>query len=213
MGKTVSRTLSVAQEHELLAKLEAAGLTSELAQRVIDSRGNKLAKAAVEFIGRDGQEVVEQSREREVASSPDPTTFSLTIDYSQPLSAMIAAGHYDWVNSDITGEHFPITGNGQVEREVVLFHFGRTISSDGATQELDQAGFRAATIEELLALGANQPDLQKKFPIVALGAVWQSPHGNRHVPCLDWDGRERDLDLHWLDDDWDSDCRFAAVRK
>ncbi|MFH1694685.1 MAG: hypothetical protein ABH880_02955 [Patescibacteria group bacterium] len=50
----VSRTLSVHQEHELLTKLEAAGLLSEDAQRIIQSRSNTLAKRVVDFIRRGG---------------------------------------------------------------------------------------------------------------------------------------------------------------
>ena len=44
------RKLSVHKEHEVLLKLEAAGLNDELAQKVIDSRGNQLAIQVVELI-------------------------------------------------------------------------------------------------------------------------------------------------------------------
>ena len=50
MKNIVSRKLSVDQEHEVLLKLEAAGLYSELAQRVIDSKGNALATKVVRLI-------------------------------------------------------------------------------------------------------------------------------------------------------------------
>lgn len=49
MTNIVSR-LSVHQEHELLLKLESAGLNDQLAQLVIDSKKNKLAKQLVEFL-------------------------------------------------------------------------------------------------------------------------------------------------------------------
>lgn len=75
-----------------------------------------------------------------------------------------------------------------------------------------KAGFRPALIEDLLALGAEYPELQKQFPIVALGSVWQDPGGRRRVPYLRWDGGGRDLDLYWFGDDWDERWRFAAVR-
>lgn len=54
MQTIVSRTLSVHQEHELLLKLESAGLDAELAQKVIDARGNKLATKLVNVL-RNGQ--------------------------------------------------------------------------------------------------------------------------------------------------------------
>lgn len=125
---------------------------------------------------------------------------------------MIAAGNYDHRNSHITAENFPITGNGQVTTEIVLVHFNRDIESDDAVKEQEQMGLRPATLPELLAFGAKYPDVQREFPIVALGSSWVDPFGDRHVPSLDrWDD-ERELYLDYYDDGWDGDCRFLAVR-
>ncbi len=44
------RKLSVHQEHELLCRLEAAGLGSKEAQAVIESPDNLLAEGVVAFI-------------------------------------------------------------------------------------------------------------------------------------------------------------------
>ncbi len=52
----MSRTLSVHKEHELLLKLEGAGLSEELAQRVISSKDNELARKVVKFIQDGGFE-------------------------------------------------------------------------------------------------------------------------------------------------------------
>lgn len=54
METIVSRTLSVHKEHEVLLKLEAAGLNDELAQKVIDSKGNDLATKVVRLILNEG---------------------------------------------------------------------------------------------------------------------------------------------------------------
>ena len=63
----VSRTLSVHKEHEVLLKLEAAGFTDELAQRVIDSKGNDLAAKVVRLIMNGGFEpTTNQKRAREI---------------------------------------------------------------------------------------------------------------------------------------------------
>lgn len=56
MGSMVSRTLSIHQEHEVLLHLEAAGLNDDLAQRVIDSKGNDLAAKVVRLIENGGFE-------------------------------------------------------------------------------------------------------------------------------------------------------------
>lgn len=67
MENVVSRTLSVHQEHEVLLKLETAGLTDELAQRVIDSKGNDLAMKVVRLISNGGFEATtSQKRAREI---------------------------------------------------------------------------------------------------------------------------------------------------
>jgi hypothetical protein len=67
MENIVSRTLSVHKEHEVLLKLEAAGLTDELAQKVIDSKGNDLAAKVVRLIQNGGFEATtSQKRAREI---------------------------------------------------------------------------------------------------------------------------------------------------
>ena len=67
MKPMVSRILSVHKEHELLLKLETAGLSEEFAQKVIDSKGNELAAKVVKFIQNGGFEpTTSQKRAREV---------------------------------------------------------------------------------------------------------------------------------------------------
>lgn len=50
MKNIVSRTLSVHKEHELLLKLETAGLDNNLAQLIIDSRNNKIALKIINLL-------------------------------------------------------------------------------------------------------------------------------------------------------------------
>ena len=145
------------------------------------------------------------------AKAPVEDLLKIVVDYSMTLAEMIATGHYDWVNSDITAERFPIKRNGKVETAVELIHFNRVISSGDAEKELDKMGLRPARIEELLAFGATFPEIQRKFPIIALGAVAEID-GNRHVVYLHRDDSERDLRLYWHDFDWSEACRFLAVR-
>lgn len=138
--------------------------------------------------------------------------FKVMVDYTKSLKEMIKAGQYDWVNNGITSDHFPITGSGQKEKEITLFHFNRGISSDNAVVEMEEAGYRPALVEELLALGAAEKELQKQFPINALGSLWQPPDGRRFVPSLDWGSGGRGLSLGWFEGDWVGSWRFAAVR-
>jgi len=140
-------------------------------------------------------------------------TYKVTVDYGQSLDTMITAGRYDWKNGDINDQNFPISGRRTSETEIALFHFNKGMSTDAVLAELDKRGFRAATLPELLALGADQPELQRQFPIIALGSVWRDPIGIRCVAYLDGSGAERYLNLYWYGRDWKDICRFAAVRK
>jgi hypothetical protein len=129
------------------------------------------------------------------------------------LTDRIARGRYDWVNSDITKKHFPTSVPADYDVEYKLFHFNHTISSDDAIKETEKEGFRPGILVELLALGETNPELQKQFPIVALGSAWRRPLGGRCVPCLCWDGSELKLRLEWFEGVWDDYVRFLAVRK
>lgn len=142
-----------------------------------------------------------------------PTTYQVTVDYGQSLDQMIAAGRYNSRNSDINSKNFPITGTGQVEVELHLVHLNKVASTEEVLAELDRRGLRPAKIEESLSFGAKYPNLQKEFPIVALGSVWRRPCGCRGVADLaGWDG-ERSLLLYWIESGWSERCRFAAVSK
>ena len=139
--------------------------------------------------------------------------YVVSVNYGMGLAEMIAAGQYDWKNSDINTDNFPVTGEGVVETKLELVHLDKVASTDEVEAYLEENGLRLATIEELLAFGATYPDVQREFPVIALGSSWVSRDGHRHVPYLDGYGTERGLGLDWLDDPWDVVCRFLAVRK
>ena len=139
--------------------------------------------------------------------------FRVIVDYSRSLKEMIQAGNYDWVNSDINDDHFPIKGEGKVETDTTLFHHGKDASIETILAEMDKQGLRPATLPELLAFGEADPEEQRKYPIIALGSVWQRPRGRRLVAYLDEGDSERELLLSWYEDVGGASCRFLAVRK
>jgi len=198
MSTIVSRSLSVHQEHEFLAKLEAAGLTGQLAQKVIESRGNTLAKEIVALI-----------------RGPQPAfpSYVVLVDYDQTVERLIRDGRYDWANSDITSHNFPSSERGNAQIDIFLLNFETPISSEDAIREMNALGLRPATLKELLGLGATHPNLQRENPIVALGSRWRYPRGSLNVPYLYRVGSYRHLSLIWFGGDWSPSWRFAAVRK
>lgn len=105
VGQEEKRTLSVHKEHEFLLKLEAAGLNDDIAQKVISSKNNELAKKAVNFI-QCGGVVGADSR------FPFLKEFKLTIPTNYVPATRLdtfKAAHkdefYDY-NNDITDKNF-----------------------------------------------------------------------------------------------------------
>ncbi len=137
----------------------------------------------------------------------------LSISSSLSLSDRIALGKYGWVNSDITEENFPEKVGKDYEVEYKVFHFNRSISSESAIAEMEKEGFRAGNLAELLKLGEIKPELQREFPIVALGSTWRDAGGARYVPVLGCDDGRRRLGLHWFGGGWGGNVRFLGVRK
>ncbi len=138
------------------------------------------------------------------------------VDYDMSLEAMIQAGHYEVVHTDITAKLFPLSGTGKVAFEHKLFHFNYNISSEDVIKKMNKQGFRPATIEELLAYGAALPEKQDRFPIIALGSIVEinnDEYNDRYVTSLGKGNSEYCLDLDWFDVVWSDSCRFLAVRK
>lgn len=141
------------------------------------------------------------------------TSYPMSINYDRSVEDGIKAGNYDWKNDDITSEHFPSQETGTKEATVELFHYGKDMDTDEILTDLDKQGYREATLKELLALGEKYPNLQREFPIIALGSIWQLRDGYRYCSYLFRRSSKRYLHLNWIGDRWYAHCRFAAVRK
>ena len=137
----------------------------------------------------------------------------ISANYGMSVEDAVALGRYDWANSDITSKNFPTKRTGKTELTIDLVHFSRAIPTENALRELDRMDMRSAELHELLAFGEKYPDVQREFPIVALGSVWQYRDGGRYVPYLYGNGSRRSLRLHWIVNGWNDVYRFAAVRK
>ena len=141
-----------------------------------------------------------------------PLRFTLAVNYGEPVEALAARGKYDRENGNIISTNFPTKQKGAAKVAVELVNFNRSIPTKEAFVELDEREFRPAELHELLALGIEQPDLQRQFPIVAIGSCWRDLDGRRRVPCLHGDGNGRDLDLFHSEGAWNERYRFLAVR-
>lgn len=148
-----------------------------------------------------------------IVREPTVVGYLVMVDNDQTLEQMIAAGRYGWKMPNINAKHFPLTGTGKVAVNLELIHFNRAIDTNDVLKEIDARGYRPATIAELLALGASQPELQRQFMIIALGSVYRDMFGNGEVVSLDGCISSRGLNLSALPGVWGRLCRFAIVRK
>jgi len=180
------------------AVLEMGGNDEDLHRLLTDST---LAHKVAEVIMSSRQKVKE--------------TYKVVVDYGKSLAQMIEAGDYGWFNDSINDKNFPLQGVGQHEVELVLVHLNRNATTKEVLEYLDNQGLIPAKIEHLLAFGVAYPEIQKEFPVVALGSVWVGVNGSRNYPCLDCDDDQRKLDLIWYGGDypWGGTCRFLALRK
>ncbi|MCX6798155.1 MAG: hypothetical protein NTX66_03030 [Candidatus Falkowbacteria bacterium] len=217
---------AVGRAHEFFLVLKKAGFTDDLIKKIINSKDNVLAKRMFAAIVAPKTKTTKNTEAALLAEAAKlelrDGEFVLIVNYARTLDEMIAAGNYDDKNGDINADHFPLPVelNGQaIEVKAKLFHFNRLINRKNAIAEMDKAGYRPATIAELLALGEAQPELQKQFPILALASVWQDGDGDRSVAYLCADGGRRELELSWFGNvlgglgDFSGGCRFLAVRK
>ena len=141
---------------------------------------------------------------------------------SGSIDEAVKAGNYDLCDLDINDQHF------QADRphgaRIILIHIPQDIDGkDSKVELLDYMGLRPVTMSELLALGAEHPELQHQFsPIIALDSAWQNPRdGRNYYGCLTYyDARtspfsgyngKRMLKLEHLEDSFG--CRMAAKHK
>ena len=148
--------------------------------------------------GEDGPERFLRGELAVAAKNHD--AFRVRVNHDLSVKEAVSAGKYDWENDDINDKNFPSKRSGLAQIDIRLVHFNKDMSSEDVLKELDKMGLRPAELPELLALGAEYPDEQRKYPIVALGSVWRGWGGSRVVPCLVRGGGERYTGLSWFDD-------------
>ncbi len=144
------------------------------------------------------------------------TTYKVQIDYDRPFEMGFKSGKYWWVHPHASSS--PKTQTGRAEITIELLRFDG-LAGEEILCRLQRMGFRPATLPELLALGEVFPELQKEFPIVALGSTVVA-NGHRFSPELSYGplnvfniGYARFLRLFWHDDIVQTfRCRFAAIK-
>lgn len=137
--------------------------------------------------------------------------YAITVDYGLSLDKMIEAGNYNVVSSNINTEGYPVNGQGSVSKDIVLFQFAKATCSEDVIAAMALSGYRPADHIELLALGAQHPNLQRELPTLALGQA-----GCKNVMVLSCGtarGTGRSLRELGFEADFSPNNYFAAVKK
>jgi hypothetical protein len=136
----------------------------------------------------------------------------LEVNYDLAFEAMVAAGHYDYRNPNITAEYFPNQATGVRRYKPVLVSLGRNASTKEALAEIQGMGLIPASAAELLAYGAKHPEEQRKYPIIALGQAGRFSDYSC-FPSLGRNGGGRRLTPAFGCSDWLGHCRFLALHE
>jgi hypothetical protein len=144
-----------------------------------------------------------------------PFTQKLTVNYDRSIEDLVAAGDYDSTNRDVTDNNFPSSESSEKEVEFGMFHYGECISSEKAIANMEEAGFRPATMKELLSYGEKNPEEQREYLIIALGSHGSHAllKGDPSVGCLfigSTNGRR--VSLRYFEDGFGVSPRFLGVR-
>lgn len=212
MDPMVSRSLSVHQEHELLLKLEAAGLDGRLAQRVVGSKGNVLASRIVQQIADDIWQSVPGRTSRLIK------TLTVTLVGEATGAELITQGAYGYDTSMITILRFPvIKPHAPVTHQLELFQFDHNLWWDEVIEERTRHNLDEPTHEHGLYLGIQHPDEQRQYRIAITHKPvlhpLTLPSGRPVVLVLSGGADRRGLELGLTDHGWERECVFVGVRK
>jgi len=150
-------------------------------------------------------------------------TYNITL-YPQSFEKMIQAGNYDAINFNIKSinpDNMHGSSQEQESVEIMLVYRNKAEQPKKLVNEMWKKYYRPAIHEELLALGAQYPNLQEKFPITALGTIMQSfdYDGDKRFYCftlLGFGGTSGGIRMFILEpapDKYDKFYRFAFVSR
>ena len=122
------------------------------------------------------------------------------------LKQLIKDGKFNYVNSDITEEHYP---SEKIRGKVKIFHFDRFISSEDVIKKMEKEEYQPANIYELLEYA--EKDWNEKDWVVALGSVRLDSSGSLRVLVLSSDSGRRRFSLSYFGSRWSRGCVFAGV--
>jgi len=195
MESIMSRTLSIHQEHELLLKLEAAGLDKGLASQIITSRDNELARNMIEF-ARNGNllaaEAQPPAQPQLIALPAIGVEFDLTLDPATQGLALVTtfgySGKWKFKGQPIAE---PFT------RRFKLEAVGACPNLDAVARECRKYG-RVPEGPWLDSFRQVYPNNDGQGPIGVADPSWVDPDGLVDFPLLIQNGAGWNPDFRWV---------------
>jgi hypothetical protein len=125
----------------------------------------------------------------------DPLLFRFKVDYSLSLGQMFSDADFSVVSPTVIETNFKVNGTGIVEYEAELLaldfsnmegkaapEYLTGIITKTLAKQVGQDGYKFARIEHLIAFSQNYQQLNRKCPVVALGAT--AMIGDKMVACI-----------------------------
>jgi len=142
----------------------------------------------------------------------------VSVDRDRTITNGVIAGKYSHVHPEINDDNFFGLGSGRSDVEIFLLHFGKRMNLKEFLHEFPEQEFAIADLQELLAIGEQFPDLQRKFPIHApvplvYETSWWLGMGFWLIPFISCVRGARWISLDWIEFGWTKETRFAAVRR
>lgn len=141
-------------------------------------------------------------------------TRKLFVDEDKSVECLLRVAEFRRYDNRISSQNFPVKENSEYEeREIAIFHFDVNLSSDTVIKNMSDAGYRPATIWELVSLAMKEPYFYEDFAVVALGSVCTLD--TQYTVSLYKSHGTSELGLAKFNSEggWHATARFAAVKK
>lgn len=131
---------------------------------------------------------------------------------------MLAAGRFDEVSSEIKPKNFQLPNVIVENLEAEFLDFGPPVYLQEVRSVFRKQNLWHATLPELCAFGAQNPEQQKSRAIAALGSLRRersSPDfiykGMSYAPYLYGNARKRGIDIFWVESKWEGSWTFLGI--
>jgi hypothetical protein len=109
--------------------------------------------------------------------------YPITLDAEVTLEGLLKAGNYDMHIGDPSEARQMFNADTSIHDAVLkLIGFECSCAVEHICEVMEKGGYRPATLRELLALGAQYPDLQRQRILVALGSLNQAIYIEQEGP-------------------------------